>query len=62
MTQNQSTLTLHKVELEKSLQSLGGEVADIRTEMAEMKESIMAMEALITKHFQIEWPDLALSW
>ena len=67
MTQSQSTLTLHKVELEKSLQSLEGEVAEIRNEMAEIKESVKedvrkeisdikesmaAVRVLITKHFQ----------
>ena len=63
MTQNQSTITLHKVELERSLQSLGGEVAEIRSEMAEIKESVASvkndvktgmaeMKALIAKHFK----------
>lgn len=67
MTQNQSALTLHKVELEKSLQSLGGEVAEMKNEMAEIKESVKedvrkeisnikesmeAMKVMMAKHFE----------
>ena len=67
MTQNHSALNLHKVELEKSLQSLGGEMAEIKNEMAEMKESVKedvrkeisemkesmaAMKAMIAKHYE----------
>ena len=62
LTQNHSTLTLHKVELEKSLQSLGEEVVEMKNEMAEIKESVKeiseikdsmsAMKAMIAKHFE----------
>ena len=45
MSENHSTLTRHKVELEKSLQSLGEEVAEMKNEMAEIK-------AIIVKHFE----------
>ena len=45
MSENHSTLTRHKVELEKSLQSLGEEVAEMKNEMAEVK-------AIIVRHFE----------
>ena len=62
MTQNQGTLTSHRIELEKSLQTLGGEVAEIKDEMARIKESVAGvkenvqkemaeMKAIIAKHF-----------
>lgn len=47
MNQNQSTLNSHKIELEHSLQTLGGEVADIRNEMADIKESVTAIKGMI---------------
>ena len=59
MSQNHSMITLHKVELEKSLQSLGGEVVEIKSEMAELKESVASvhkdmaeMKAIIATHFE----------
>lgn len=63
MTQNHNTLTLHNVELEKSLQSLGGEVAEMKNEMAEIKESVESVKddvqkemaeikAILAKHFE----------
>ena len=60
MTQNHNTLTLRNVELENSLQSLGGKVAEIGNETAEIKESVASVKeemaeikAILAKHF--EW-------
>ena len=54
MTQNQSTLNSHKIELEHSLQTFRGElaevkneVADTKNEMSEIKESMIAMKTMI---------------
>ena len=54
MRQNQRSLHSHKIELERSLQTFGGEVADVRNEVAdakneisEIKKSMIAMKAMI---------------
>ena len=47
MTQNETTLNTYKVELEQSMQTLGTEVADIKNEMANIKESMIAMKNMI---------------
>lgn len=54
MNKNQSTLNLHKVELEHYLQKLGGEVANVKnkvaqvkSEMSEIRESVTAMKTMI---------------
>ena len=44
MTQNESTLNSHKVELEQSLQTLGAEVSDIKNEMVGIKDTVAGME------------------
>lgn len=56
MNNNQTTLNSHKVELEHSLQMLGGELADVKNKMAQVKsemseigESVAVMKAMIHK-------------
>lgn len=49
INQNQSTLNSQKVELENSLQTLRGEVADVQNEMAQIGESVTAMKVMIHK-------------
>ena len=44
INQNQSSLTSRMIELEQSLQTLGGQVGDMKEEMAEMKESIAKVD------------------
>ena len=40
INQNQSSLTSRMIELEQSLQTLGGRVGDVKEELAEVKESV----------------------
>ena len=40
INQNQSSLTSRMIELEQSLQSLGGQVGDVREELTEVKENV----------------------
>ena len=47
MTQNETTLNTYKVELEQSMQTLGTEVADIKNEMANIKESMIVVKNMI---------------
>ena len=47
MTQNETTLNSHKVELEQSLRTLGTEVSDIKNEMAGIKDSVATMKEMI---------------
>ena len=48
MTQNETTLNTHKVELEQSLQTLGAEVADIKESMTTMKQMIHQLSVAIS--------------
>ena len=47
VNQNQTTLSSHKVDLEQSLQRLGGEVAEVKNEIEEIKETVTAIKTII---------------
>ena len=54
VTQNQSTLAVHRGEVTEIRREMAEIKESVKVETSEIKESVVALKALITKHFEPE--------